>query len=117
LASGNYAAPFAAWEPLVTSDGFGDRPYTEKRNMFHAMRATARDEAVPYWTTLLTDRGWTNRTKREEMALLAAENLGKLATPHAMAALEIGRQKGGAAVRHACAIALAMASKQRAKAS
>jgi len=117
LVSGNYSAPYSAWESLVTADEFGDRPHTEKRNLFHAMRATARNEAVPYLSGLLTDRGWTNRKKREDLALLAAETLGKLATPEAIAALEVGRQKGGAAVAQACAAAIATAARQHAKAS
>jgi HEAT repeat protein len=117
LVTGSYTAPFSAWEPIVTADDFGDRSHTEKRNIFHAMRATSLNEAVPYWSDLLTDWGWTNRKKREDLALLAAETLGKLATPQAIAALEVGQQKGGASVKQACAVALAAAARQRTKAS
>ena len=112
LLSGNYSTLFSVWAPLVTAEDFGDRPPAERRNIFHAMRATARDEAVPYWSELLTDWGWTNRKKREELALLAADALGKLATPAAVAALEIGRNKGSSTVKRACAAALITASKQ-----
>jgi hypothetical protein len=115
LVSGTYTAPFSAWEALVTADDFGDRSHTEKRNIFHAMRATSRNEAVPYWSDLLTDWGWTNRKKREDLALLAAETLGKLATPEAMAALQVGQQKGGASVKQACGVALAAAERERLK--
>jgi HEAT repeat protein len=117
LVSGSYTAPFSAWEPVVTADDFGDRSHTEKRNIFHAMRATSLNEAVPYWCDLLTDWGWTNRKKREDLALLAAETLGKLATAEAIAALEIGQQKGGASIKQACAVALAAATRQKQKAS
>jgi HEAT repeat protein len=47
------------------------------------------------------------------MALLAAEALGKLATPAATAALEQGVKKGGAAVRQACTHALSHAQRLR----
>ncbi|HZH48648.1 MAG TPA: hypothetical protein VFD86_02665, partial [Nitrospira sp.] len=70
-------------------------------------RATAGDEAVPYWTTLLTEWGWTNRKKREELALLAVDALGKLGTAAAHAALDTGTKKGTAAVKQACAAAIA----------
>lgn len=117
LVSGNYTAPFSAWEPLVTADDFGDRSHTEKRNVFHAMRATSRNEAVSYWSDLLTDWGWTNRQKREDLALLAAETLGKLATAEAIAALEIGQRKGSPKIKQACAAALTAATRQQLKAS
>lgn len=112
LLSGGYSTPFSVWAPLVTAEDFGDRPPAERRNIFHAMRATARDEAVPYLNELLTDWGWTNRKKREELALLAADALGKLATPAAVAALETGHKKGTSTVKQACAAALLTASKQ-----
>ena len=117
LVTGNYSAPFSAWESLVTADDFGDRSHTEKRNMFHAMRATSGNEAVPYWKDLLTDWGWTNRKKREDLALLAAETLSKLATPDALAALEVGQQQGGGTIKQACATALAAVARHKSKAS
>ena len=67
---------------------------------------------MPYWQGLLTEWSWTNRKKKEELALLAADILGKLATPAAVAALEIGQKKGGAAVRQACTSALSVANRQ-----
>lgn len=107
LLTGNYTASFAMWEPILNAETFNDREPAEKRNIFHAMRATAGDEAVPYWTTLLTEWGWTNRKKREELALLAVDALGKLATAAAHAALDTGTKKGTAAVKQACAAAIA----------
>lgn len=112
LLTGHYTAPFAIWEPLVTADTFGERPPAERRNIFHAMRATAGDDAVPFWKSLLTEWGWTNRKKREELALLAADALGKLGTPAAQRALETGAEKGTAAVKKACMTALAQMTKQ-----
>lgn len=107
LLTGAYTAPFSGWEPIVTAEDFGNRPPAERRNIFHAMRATSGDEAVPYWTSLLTEWGWTNRKKREELALMAVDALGKLDTPAAHAALETGAKKGTTAVKQACASTLA----------
>jgi len=113
LVSGQYTAPFPSWSPIVSEDEFTERPISERRAVFHAIRATSGDEAVPYWEGLLTEWSWTNRNKKEEMALLAAEALGKLATPSATAALELGAKKGGAAVRQACTHALSHAQRLR----
>lgn len=118
LLTGHYSAPYVVWEPLVTAEDFGHRPPAERRNIFHAMRATAGDEAVYYWKGLVTDWGWTNRKQREELALLAVDALGKLGTPAAIAALQLGQEKGGGtAVKQACAAALSAAVKPRTKAS
>lgn len=106
LISGQYTAAFSSWAPILSEDDFMERPMSERRGIFQAIRATCGDEAVPYWENLLTQWSWANRKKKEELALLAAETLGKLATPAATAALELGAKKGGAAVRQACAHAL-----------
>ncbi len=113
LMSGQYTAPFALWSPIVTAEEFMDRPMSERRAVFQAVRATCGDEAIPYWENLFTEWSWTNRKKKEELALLAAEALGKLATPAAAAALELGQKKGGAAVRQACTLALSQMQKQQ----
>lgn len=112
LSGGQYTAGFSAWSPFLTADDFYDRSPAEKRAIYHALKHTAADEAVPYWQGLLTEWSWTNRKKKEELALLAAEILGKLATPAAMAALEVGQKKGGAAVRQACSAAISVANRQ-----
>ena len=106
LMSGQYSAPFTQWSPLLSEDGFMDRPISERRGIFQAMRVSCGDEAVPYWQGLMTAWAWTNRRKKEELAMLAAETLGKLATPTAITALERGAQKGNSAVRQACSVAL-----------
>jgi len=113
LISGKYTAPFTAWTPIVSGDEFCDRNPSERRAVFQAIRSTSGDEAVPFWQNLLTDWSWTNRKKKEDLAILAAESLGKLATPAAIAALELGQKKAGSAVRQACTAALAQAEKQR----
>jgi HEAT repeat protein len=113
LAGGQYSAPFLVWAPFVTTEGFHERSSAEKRAIYLAMKQTAADEAVPYWQGLLTEWSWTGRKKKEELALLAADILGKLATPAAVAALEIGQKKGGAAVRQACGAALSVAGRQQ----
>jgi len=106
LMSGQYTVPFSLWSPLLSEEGFMDRPISERRAVFHAVRATCGDEAVPYWQRLMTEWAWMNRRKKEELAVIGAETLGKLATPAAIAALSIGAQKGSAGVRQACAAAL-----------
>ncbi len=113
LMSGKYTAPFSAWSPIVSAEDFIDRNPSERRAIFQAVRSTSGDEAVPFWQSLLTDWSWTNRKKREDLGLLAAETLGKLATPAAIAALEVGQKKAGSTVRQACVTALAQADKQR----
>jgi hypothetical protein len=62
---------------------------------------------------LITEWSWTNRKKKDELAALAAEALGKLATPAALAALALGQKKGSATVRQACVAALAQAQRQQ----
>ena len=106
LMSGQYTAPFTQWSPLLSENDFMDRPISERRGIFQAMRVSCGDEAVPYWQGLMTAWAWTNRRKKEELAMLAAETLGKLATPAAIAALERGSKKGSSAVRQACSMAL-----------
>lgn len=111
LMSGQYAVPFSLWTPLLSEEGFIDRPISERRAIFQAVRATCGDEAVPYWQGLMTEWAWINRRKKEELAVIGAETLGKLATAAAIAALSLGAQKGSAAVRQACAAALSQAQR------
>ena len=113
LITGQYNAPYSAWSALVSADTFMDRTLGEKRAVFHAMRTTSRDEVIPFFESLITERSWTNRKKKEELAALAAETLGKLPTPAALTTLELGQKKGGAAVRQACTAALAQAQRQQ----
>jgi HEAT repeat protein len=115
LMSGQYTAPFSLWSPILSAEDFMERPMSERRAVFQAVRATCGDEAIPYWENLFTEWSWTNRKKKEELALLAAEALGKLATPAAIATLELGQKKGGTAVRQACALALSQIQKQQRK--
>jgi HEAT repeat protein len=112
LATGQYTAPFPQWTPILSDDIFLERPLSEKRGLYQAIRATCGDEAIPYWQGLFTEWAWTNRKKKEECAVLAAEALGKLATPAAIATLELGKKKGSATVRQACAMALTQLHKQ-----
>lgn len=118
LMSGQYTAAFSSWAPIVSTEDFMDRPLSERRAVFQAIRATCGDEAIPYWESLMTEWAWTQRKKKEELATLAAEALGKLATPAATATLELGAKKGSTAVRQACAMALSQMQKvQRGKSS
>jgi hypothetical protein len=113
LMTGQYKVPYSTWSPLVSADILMDRTLGEKRALFQAMRATSSDEVIPFFESLITERSWTNRQKKEELAVLAAETLGKLPTPAALTVLELGQKKGGAAVRQACAAALAQAQRQQ----
>jgi len=113
LTTGQYTAPYSVWSPLVSADTFMDRPLSEKRAIFQAMRATSHDEVIPFFERLLTEWSWINRKKKDELAALAAEALGKLATPAALAALALGQKKASAAVRQACATALVQAQRQQ----
>ena len=76
LMSGQYTAPFSLWSPLLSEEGFMDRPISERRAVFQAVRATCGDEAVPYWQGLMTEWVWMNRRKKEELAVIGAETLG-----------------------------------------
>ncbi|HET9963531.1 MAG TPA: HEAT repeat domain-containing protein [Nitrospiraceae bacterium] len=113
LANGQYQTSFSLWAPFVTAEEFQDRSPAERRAVFQAMKHTAGDEAVPFWQGLLTEWSWTQRKKKEEMALLAADILGKLGTPAAIAALEFGQKKGGGTVRQACGAAISSANRQQ----
>ena len=113
LMTGQYKVPYSTWSPLVSADIFMDRALGEKRAVFQAMRATSSDEVIPFFESLITERSWTNRQKKEELAVLAAETLGKLPTPAALTVLELGQKKGGAAVRQACTAALAQSQRQQ----
>jgi HEAT repeat protein len=113
LMTGQYKTPYSAWSSLVSAEAFMDRSLSEKRAVFQAMRITSHDEVIPFFESLITERSWTNRKKKEELAVLAAEALGKLATPAARAVLDFGQKKGGATVRQACTAALAQAQRQQ----
>jgi hypothetical protein len=100
---------FFGLKAIVNADTFGDHPPAERRNIFHAMRATTGDEAVPYWTSLLTEWGWTKRKKRGELALMAIDALetGDFRRPGRP---ETGAQRHGGR-KQACATTLAGVSK------
>ena len=115
LITGHYKTPYSAWSPLVSADTFKERPLSEKRAIFLAMRATSGDEVIPFFQSLFTEWSWTNRKQKEEFAALAAEALGKLASPAGLTALELGQKKGGASIRQACTSALAQAQRLQLK--
>jgi hypothetical protein len=111
--SGQYKVSFDHWTSLVSGEEFLDLPPSERRAIFQAIRATCGDEAIPYWEGLMTEWAWTNRRKKEELAVMGAETLGKLATPAAIASLTLGAKKGSATVRQACVTALSHAQRQQ----
>lgn len=112
LGQGAYTTSFEVWEPVVHQEAFGERSSADKRAIYASMRASAGDEAVPYWQALLADWGWTGRGKKEELALLAVDALGRLGSPAARLALEHGQRKGNSTIRDACKAALAAPIRQ-----
>ncbi len=107
LASGRYTASFDSWRPqLGDPEVLAELPRPEKRLLFHALRVTAADGAVPLWQEMVTGRGWKQRQKREETALLALKELVALGTPRAWEAVDAGRKEASGAVRKACTAAL-----------
>ncbi len=111
LTSGQYSAEFQLWSPVVTSKSFEDRSISEKRAAFHAMRLTSGEEMIPFCHRLVTQWCWSHRKQAQEGALLAAEALGKLATPSAIIALQTGAKRINRAIRKACTEALAATPK------
>ena len=107
LSSGRYTAPWRTFRPHLDLDALAELGRDEKRALFQALRATAGDEAVPWWQALLLDRGRKERPNREETALFAVKALALLNTPRAREALAAGAQEGSPATRKACATALA----------
>lgn len=113
LTSGHYTLPFAQWAPIVGQKEFMDRSISEKRATFLAISQTAGDQAVQYWKQLVTQWLWTNKGKRQEMAALAAEALGRSGTPEAIVALKSGEKRRNKVVRNACVVALASLAKRQ----
>jgi HEAT repeat protein len=113
LMTGHYKAPYSTWSPLLSAETFMDRSLGEKRAVFQSARATSGDEVLPFFENLIMDRSWTNRKNKDELAVLAAETLGRSPTPAAVTTLELGQKKGGAAIRQACTAALAQAQRQQ----
>ncbi|TLY18319.1 MAG: hypothetical protein E6K69_00445 [Nitrospirae bacterium] len=113
LTTGQYNAPFSAWSPIITHKQFMDRSAAEKRMIFQAMRQTAGEEAVPYWHELVTQWLWTDSKNKQSIGVLAAEALGKVGTPAAIAALEAGQKRMNRMIRNACTMALASLAKQK----
>lgn len=113
LMTGRYRVSFSDWAPMLSGKTFASRSLSERRAIFLAVGITCGEEAVPYWDHLLTTWSWIGRKQKEEQATLAAEALGRLGTPPAIAALERGAKKGSAAVRQACAHSLSRVQQQR----
>ena len=108
LSSGRYAASWESWSPyLPDKEALLDQARAENRMLFHALRVTARDGAIPLWLELIEGRSWKQRQKKEETALLAVKELWALSTPRAWRALEQAQKIAGGAVKKAIAQALA----------
>jgi hypothetical protein len=105
LASARYTATWEQWKPHLRDEVI-EMPRADKRLLFQALGASAGNGAVPFFLELITERGWKQRQKREETALLAIKALAALGTDAARDALEFARTEGGGAVRKACAAAL-----------
>ena len=107
LASGRYTAAWESWAPhLADKEALLEQPRGENRMLFHALRVTARDGAIPLWLELIEGRSWKQRQKKEETALLAVRELQALSTQRAWQALEQAQKSAGGAVKKAIAEAL-----------
>ncbi len=107
LASGRFAASWESWAPhLADKEALLEQPRGENRMLFHALRVTARDGAIPLWLKLIEGRSWKQRQKKEETALLAVRELIALSTQRAWQALEHAQKGAGGAVKKAIADAL-----------
>ncbi len=106
LTSGIYTVPASAWYPMLSDKAFLRQSQKEKRLLFLAMSLTAGEEMVPYFQRLLTQWLWFPRKGKRELAILAAETLGRMGTPEANAALELGKKRHNRAIRQACSAAL-----------
>ncbi|TMA20532.1 MAG: hypothetical protein E6J88_16915 [Deltaproteobacteria bacterium] len=105
LASSRYTATWEQWKPHLKEDLI-ELSRADKRILFQALRASAGNETVPFFLELISGRGWKQRQKREETALLAIKALATLGTDAAHDALQFARKEGSGAVRKACAAAL-----------
>ena len=107
LASGRYTAAWEGWSPhLADKEAMLEQPRAENRLLFHALRVTARDGAIPLWLELIEGRSWKQRQKKEETALLAVRELVALSTLRAWQALQQAQKSTGGAVKRAIAEAL-----------
>lgn len=107
LSSGRYSAPLRSFRPHLEPDAVAALDRDTKRALFQALRASAGDDAVPWWQSLLVDRARKPRPNAEETALFAVKALALLGTPRAREALTAGEREGSPAIRKACASALA----------
>ena len=98
--------PWETWKPHLDLEAIVELPAIDKRNLFHALRATAGEATASALEPLLVDRGWKRRQKKEETALVAIDVLARLGTEPALRALQAGQQDGTSAVQKACAAAL-----------
>lgn len=106
LKVGQYRTGFSTWAPIVGHEQFLRRSSAELRACFEVMGQTARDEAVPYLQQLVTQRLWPHRKMRQEIGTLAAEALGRIGSPAALAALATGQKRFNRVIRKACASTL-----------
>src|SRR5205823_224004 len=79
LASSRYTATWEQWKPHLKEDLI-ELSRADKRILFLALRASAGNETVPFFLELISGRGWKQRQKREETALLAIKALATLGT-------------------------------------
>ena len=105
LGGGAWYTSWPSWVPFIDQD-LQSLPSVDRRMLFHAMRATCGDGAVPFLRGLLGAKGWRGWGRRDETALIATDVLTLHGTPAAREALQSGLAQGSAAVQEACAAAL-----------
>ena len=114
LGGGAWLTPWETWTPFLEED-LQSLPAVDRRMLFHAMRATCGDAAVPFLRGLLGAKGWRGRGRKDETALIAADVLTLHGTPAAREALLYGLEEGSTAVQEACAAALQIPSQPPSK--
>jgi HEAT repeat protein len=113
LTSGQYTVPVTAWMPIVSDQAFHNRMTVEKRLVFLAMSQTSQAEAIPYFAGLVKQWLWFKPKQKQELALLAAETLGRVGSPEAVAVLEAGAKRRHKLIRNACKAALSNLSRTK----
>ena len=113
LKEGQYRTRFSTWAPIVSHEQFLRRPSAELRACFEVMSQTASDEAVPYLQQLVMQRLWPHRKMKQEIGALAADALGRIGSPAALAVLATGQKRFNRVIREACASTLEALMKRR----
>ena len=90
----------------IEAPDFEVRSEDNQRALFNSLAEVADDDSVPALEILVNRGGWFAR--RTVMRTAAARTLARIATPHAVAALQAGLRSRSEVVRQACLEAMTM---------